>query len=97
VAEGNEPGLGGPTLGIVNYPNPVSDRVTFKWQVPNCMSVAVNLYDATGRLKRNLYTANDRARVGTLTMDAKSLSAGIYLVRLETANGAATRKVVVDR
>ena len=61
------------------------------------MSVAVNLYDVTGRLKRNLYTANDRATIGTLTIDTRSLAAGIYLVRLETAVGSATRKVVVDR
>jgi hypothetical protein len=97
VAEGNEPGLSGPSLGIVNYPNPVNDRVTLKWQVPRSMSVAVNLYDATGRLKRNLYTADDRATIGTLTIDTRSLAAGIYLVRLETAAGSATRKVVVDR
>jgi hypothetical protein len=46
---------------------------------------------------RNLYTANDNARAGTLVMDAKSLAAGIYLVRLETAKGSATRKLVIDR
>jgi hypothetical protein len=97
VAEGNEPSLSGPTLGIVNYPNPVSGKVALRWQVPRSTSVAVNLYDATGRLKRNLYTANDRATVGTLTTDTKSLAAGIYLVRLETADGSATRKLVVDR
>jgi hypothetical protein len=97
VAEGDEPGLSGPSLGIVNYPNPVSGRVTLKWQVPRSVAVAVNLYDATGRLKRNLYTANDRATVGSLTADTRSLAAGIYLVRLETADGSATRKLVVNR
>jgi len=61
------------------------------------MPVSVNLYDATGRTVRNLYTVDDRARVGTLTMDTKSLAAGIHLVRLETAKGSATRKLVIDR
>jgi len=41
-------------------------------------------------MTRNLNTATDRARAGTLTMDTKSLAAGIYLVRLETARGSAT-------
>jgi hypothetical protein len=95
--EGFEPGIRNPSLQITNYPNPVTDQVTLKWQVPVRMPLSVNLYDATGRLMRTLYTANDKARVGTLTMDTRSLSAGIYLVRLETANGSATRKVVIDR
>jgi hypothetical protein len=46
---------------------------------------------------RNLLTANDRARVGTFKMDTKSLAAGIYLVRLETAKGSASGKLVIDR
>ena len=97
LEERSEPGLNSPSLRITNYPNPGTDRVTLKWQVPSCMPVSVNLYDATGRMVRNLYAANDRARVGTLTADTKSLAAGIYLVRLETAKGSATHKVVIDR
>jgi hypothetical protein len=97
VEEGFEPGLSGPSLKITNYPNPVRDQVTLKWQVPVSTPVSVNLFDATGRLVRNLYTANERARVGTLIMDTRSLAAGIYLVRLETAHGSATRKLVLDR
>jgi len=97
VEDAFEPGLNVPSLRITNCPNPGTDQVTLKWQVPNSMPVSVNLYDATGRMVRNLYTANDKARTGTLAMDAKSLAAGIYLVRLETAKGSATRKVVIDR
>jgi hypothetical protein len=97
IEEGFEPGLNSPSLKITNYPNPVTDQVTLKWQVPSSMPISVSLYDATGRMVRNLYTVNDRARVGTLTMDTRSLAAGIYLVRLETAKGSATRKLVVDR
>ena len=97
IEEGYEPGLNSPSLRITNFPNPVTDQVTLKWQVPNRMPISVNLYDATGRLVRNLYAANDKARVGTITADTRSLAAGIYLVRLETANGSATRKVVIDR
>jgi len=47
-------------------------------------------------MTRNLNTATDRARAGTLTMDTKSLAAGIYLVRLETARGSATPRPVID-
>ncbi len=97
VEEGFEPGVTSPSLRITNYPNPVTDLVTLKWQVPSRMPVSVNLYDATGRLLENLYTANDKARVGTLIADTRTLAAGIYLVRLETPKGAATRKLVINR
>jgi len=97
VHEDIEPGLSSPSLRITNSPNPATGQVTLKWQVPSSMPVAVNLYDATGRMVRSLYAADDRARVGKLTMDARSLAAGIYLVRLETAKGSATRKLVIDR
>ncbi len=95
--EGFEPGIRSPNLQITNYPNPVTDQVTLKWQVPTRMPISVNLYDATGRLVRNLYAANEMARAGTITVDTRSLAAGIYLARLETANGSATRKLVIDR
>ena len=97
VKEGYEPGLYGPSLQITNCPNPVTDHLTLKWQVPSSTPVFVNLYDATGRMVRKLYAANDKARMGTLTVDARSLAAGIYLVRLETPKGSATRKLVIDR
>jgi hypothetical protein len=97
VQEKFHPGLGGPSLRITNYPNPGTDQVMLKWQVPSSIPFSVNLYDAVGRLMRNLYTANDRATAGTLTVDTRFLVAGIYLVRLETALGSATRKLVIDR
>jgi hypothetical protein len=97
VEEGPEPGLNSRSLRITNFPNPATDNVTLKWQVPSRTPVSVNLYDATGRTVRNLYTADDSGRAGTVTMDAKTLAAGVYLVRLETAEGAVTRKLVVDR
>jgi hypothetical protein len=97
LEESLEPEPNGPSLRIANYPNPGTDQVTLKWQVPGSMPVSVNLYDATGRMVRNLYAANDKARTGTLAMDARSLAAGIYMVRLETAGGSATRKLVIER
>jgi len=97
VEEGYEPGIKSPNLRITNHPNPVNDLVTLKWQVPSRMPVSINLYDATGRMVRNLYAANDKARTGTLTVDTKSMAAGIYLVRLETSQGSATHKLVIQR
>lgn len=85
-----------PRLSVSGYPNPVGDFVTIRWQVPNRQSVRVELYDATGRCVRHLYSSQ-QGLTGSTTLDARSLPAGIYLVRLEAASGTATRKLVLER
>jgi hypothetical protein len=97
VEEGLEPVLNSPSLRITSHPNPATDRVAIRWQVPRSMPVTVNLYDAAGRMVRSLLAADDGVEVGTLALKTKSLAAGIYLVRLETAKGSATCKLVIDR
>ena len=96
LEEGFDPRIAGPDLRISNYPNPASGPLTIKWQVPKLGPVGVNLYDATGRLLRNLHTASD-SRTGTLVLDTKSIGAGIYLLRLETRDGSATRKLIIQQ
>jgi hypothetical protein len=97
VEERLDPLPAAPRLVISNYPNPGTGWVMLRWQVPTAGPVSVNLYDASGRSLRTLYAANDRARTGELRVDTRTLAAGIYLVRLETAAGSATRKLVVGR
>ncbi|MEO0081000.1 MAG: T9SS type A sorting domain-containing protein [candidate division WOR-3 bacterium] len=94
VAEGVSP-VHEPTLRITNYPNPVCGVATIKWQVPRFQAVSVNLYDATGRLVRNLYST-PRGLLGTVTLDAKQFASGIYLVRLETEDAAVTHKLILE-
>ena len=95
VTEGDVPPVHEPVLRISNYPNPVSDVVTIKWQVPRMEPVNVNLYDATGRLVRNLYSSG-AGLIGTVTLDARQFASGVYLVRLETDGEAATHKLILE-
>ncbi len=94
LEEGYDPLIRRPSLTVGSYPNPSEGQVIVRWQVPNRQTVDINLYDATGRLVRNLFTA-DNARVGTLTFDTRALASGIYLLSLEAKDGTATRKLVV--
>jgi len=95
MAEGNISPVHEPVIRISNYPNPVSDVVTIKWQVPRMEPVNVNLYDATGRLVRNLYSSN-AGLIGTVTLDARQFASGVYLVRLEADGEAATHKLILE-
>ncbi|NPV14826.1 T9SS type A sorting domain-containing protein [candidate division WOR-3 bacterium] len=93
VEEGFNPNLRNAQLV---FTNPATDQVEIRWQVPKPARVQLALYDATGRLVRNLYQA-DEARSGRVAVDLKSLAAGIYLVRLESPAGSTTHKLTVNR
>jgi hypothetical protein len=96
VEEGYSPRLRNPTLAIENSSNPAGRRVTVHWQVPQTGPVSVGLFDATGRLVQNLYSA-EQGRSGRFSFDLDRFAAGIYLVRLECADGATTHKLVIGR
>ncbi|MEO0020436.1 MAG: T9SS type A sorting domain-containing protein [candidate division WOR-3 bacterium] len=93
VEEGYNPNLRNASL---RFSNPAKDQVVVHWQVPAVTRVNLALYDATGRLVRELY-ATDNARSGRMPLDLKSLATGIYLVRLESPAGSATQKLVINR
>lgn len=96
LSEGERRYVAEPTLALSGYPNPVSDFVTIRWNLPRRQAVEVNLYDATGRLAQNLYSAQHGPLNGSLQLDTRSLPTGIYLLRLEAADGSATRKLVLQ-
>jgi len=94
--EEEQPRVRRPMLAVANYPNPVTDAVTIRWELPARQRASVDVFDATGRLVRNLYDAADGVS-GSAVLDTRYLAAGIYLVRLETQAGTATRKLVLGR
>ncbi|MFO7675011.1 MAG: T9SS type A sorting domain-containing protein [bacterium] len=95
ISEGERRYVGQPTLSVTGYPNPVADFLTVKWSVPRKQVVSVGLFDATGRLAHNLYSANGGPLNGAVALDVRAFPAGVYLLRLETEDGAATRKLVL--
>jgi hypothetical protein len=79
---------------FTGYPNPAVDRAMISWQVPGRQKVSVDLYDATGSLVQNLFSSQ-ASTGGSVALDSRRLPAGIYLVRLETEDATATRKLVL--
>jgi hypothetical protein len=83
-----------PQLSVTSRPNPVGRFAAIEWQVGRAGRLRVTLYDATGRFLRVLH----RDAIGgdsSFVLDARDFAAGIYLVRLETDVGCATRKLVL--
>ncbi len=77
-------------------PNPLAlGYAVLHYSLPRTSQASVSIYDATGRavLVRSL----GLTRSGSTTLDLRSLSAGVYLARLESDNYTLTHKLVVER
>lgn len=96
-AAGNplEEGRGGP-VEMALYPNPCRGKFQLSYRSTGQKAVA-GLYDLTGR--RVMSFTDDSRKNGTAKMliDAGSLANGIYLVRFESGDRAATGRLVVAR
>ena len=65
------------------YPNPVSDKLTIKYQVETPGKVTIELYDNTGKKIRSLLDKNLNAGNYSLELDTQSegLPSGMYYIR----------------
>ena len=79
-------------------PNPVRERVTVRYVLPDerPRAVTLRLYDVLGRRVRTIVDAR-RAGRQTAVLDATGLSAGLYLLRLRVGDVHRTQKVTVVR
>ena len=77
-------------------PNPASGQTALTLTVDRPQHVRASLVDALGRTVAVLH---DGEAVGTLTLavDAGRLAAGVYVVRVEGADGALVRRLTVTR
>jgi hypothetical protein len=81
--------------GLAVGPNPARREATLRYELPAAGPASIRVYDAAGRavLERGLAAT----RAGVVRLDLRGLPAGVYLVRLEAAGHAATRKLVVQQ
>ena len=83
-------------LGVTLAPNPLTGGfATLRYSLPMAGPAVINVFDVTGRsvVKRTVLAT----LVGAVSLDVRSLSAGIYLVRFDTDGYTATQKLVVQK
>lgn len=81
-------------------PNPFHTETMFRFALPGAQEISLTITDVNGRIVSNVHTT---ALAGLNTMVWKgqsdqgtTLAAGVYFVRLQTANGSVVRKVVLQ-
>ncbi len=90
VAEGSSPARERIALSVT--PNPASGVVRVAWSLPNGSAAELGLYDALGR---QIFWSSG-LRTSPLGIRTSSFPQGVYLLRLESSRGSATRKLVVE-
>ncbi len=72
--------IGGETSKTLLYPNPASDLFALEFDNTEDGNVSVDLYDATGKLVRNLFSDYLRKSANRLSFNRLMLSTGTYFV-----------------
>jgi hypothetical protein len=82
-------------LGLSCHPNPFNAVTQLQFTVPANGRARIAVYDLIGRHVTDL--ADDYVSVGehSLSWNASALSSGVYFIRLEAADMAATQKVAL--
>lgn len=74
----------------------INDRLVVNYALSNKEKVKIGLYDATGRMIRDFVNANLQGK-GAVAIDTRSISAGVYFVRIEKGNDVTTNQVILVR
>jgi hypothetical protein len=72
--------IGGGESKTLLYPNPASDLFVLEFDNTEEGNVSVDLYDATGKLVRNLFSDYLRKSVNRLSFNRQMLTPGTYFV-----------------
>lgn len=77
--------------------NPAVDQTLLRYGIRTAGQVRLDLYDAQGRLVRNLFDRFEYPIMGSVELDLRDLPGGVYFARLQSNGAEATQKLVVQR
>ncbi len=92
--------LPGPRIaaGLSNHPNPFNPNTTIAFNLTRASNVSLDVFDLGGRRVRSLLSGSRRAGSHRVEWDGRNdggrpVASGMYIARLETDGGVATRKM----
>jgi len=79
------------------YPNPASSALTVSYELAVEGAVSMSVYDLSGRLVETLISGEQTAGQHSVNWDSSTSATGVYLIRLEAAGEAITKRAVISR
>jgi hypothetical protein len=85
-------------LSVSNYPNPVLESTTIKYILPAATPVQLDVLTTTGRVvaSYDLGIQPPGLTEYSWTRDPLSLSAGVYLIKVNTPSGSSISKMLLE-
>ncbi|MBN1466342.1 T9SS type A sorting domain-containing protein [candidate division KSB1 bacterium] len=80
-----------------NYPNPFNPATTIAFTLPSQSHAQLTIYDLQGRVIATLVDAELPAGEHIFSFDAEGFPSGLYVCRLETAEGTLSKKMTLLR
>ena len=87
----------GPGFGVTVSPNPVRNRATLRFRLPEAGPVRLALVDALGRTVAVVTEGGRGAGDHTVAVDTSRLPAGVYVARLDAGAQTITKRLTVVR
>lgn len=78
-----------------NFPNPFNPTTSITYHVPHSSDIRLSVYDMLGREVAVIVNGVVGAGSHTVNFDARSLSSGMYIYRLQAGSQVVTRKMTV--
>jgi hypothetical protein len=78
-----------------NYPNPFNPKTTIRFSIPQSGLVSLKIYNLLGDEVATLVSQDLRAGAYTSTWDARTMSSGLYLCRIQSGTSVQTMKLVL--
>ncbi len=79
------------------YPNPTSTNTTLSFTIEDQETVALDVYDITGKIVMQTAKTQYSAGSHNLTIDTEKIEAGIYFIKIQIGNNVASQKISVVR
>jgi photosystem II stability/assembly factor-like uncharacterized protein len=78
-----------------NFPNPFNPTTNIQYDIPRASIVNITVFDAAGRVVKEL--VNDHRNIGkyNVVFDASSVSSGIYFCKITAGDFTATKKMIL--
>lgn len=80
---------------IVSYPNPFRTSMTIQYELTNDANVQLDIVDRNGRRMKKLLNENQTAGQHTQTINAGSLSAGLYILKMNVGGENFQKKIMI--
>ena len=80
-----------------NYPNPFKEKTKIKYCVAFRTNVNISVFDAKGKLIKNLIDKEHNAGTYEVEFNSASLTEGIYYYQINTTDFLETKEMILEK